>query len=327
MTDLTALLDGLGPHTPRIGLGGGPLGNHGVAISDDDAAATVREAWDLGIRYFDTAPHYGLGLAERRLGEALRGRPRKEFIISSKVGRLIVPAEQPREFDDDGFIVPGDQTRQWDFSAAGVERSLDSSLERLGLDYIDILLVHDPDQAWPGAAREGLDSLARLKADGRVGAVGIGTNSTAGLETFIDDGTVDVIMLANRYSLLTDDALEPVLEPARRAGVAVVAVGVFGTGLLATPRPVAGASLEYRAADRAAIERAEAIADVCEAHGTDLPTAAIAYPLLHPAVQAVALGMRSPAEAAANVRRAAATVPAALWVALADAGLVPAPVA
>jgi D-threo-aldose 1-dehydrogenase len=310
---------------PQIGLGGGPLGNFGAAITDADAQATIERAWQRGIRYFDTAPHYGLGLSERRLGAGLAGRRREDFVVSSKVGRLIVPAENPQQFDDDGFVVPGDLTRQWDFSASGVERSLDESLERLGLDYIDVLLAHDPDQAWPGAAVEGLESLARLKADGRVKAVGIGTNSTTGLAEHIEQGRVDVVMLANRYSLLTEDAVESVLEPARLAGVAVVAVGVFGTGLLASPRPQPGATLEYQAADTDALARASAIADICEAHGVDLPTAALAYPLLHPAVTAVALGMRSPEEVEQNVARASTPVPPALWTALADAGLVPAP--
>lgn len=301
---------------PWLGLGGGPLGNHSLAIDDEQAQATVARAWDRGIRYFDTAPHYGLGLAERRLGEALAGRPRDEFLVSSKVGRLIVPAATSRELDDDGFVVPGDLTREWDFSPSGVERSLDESLERLQLDRIDVLLAHDPDQAWPGAAREGLESLARLKDDGRVGAIGIGTNSVAGLRELIDDGALDVIMLANRYSLLRRDAVEPVLDPAAAAGVAVIAVGVFGTGLLATRRPVAGAAFEYQPAREADVRRAEALAEVCESFGVSLPTAALAYPLRHPAVAAVALGMRSPAEADENADRALVVsqgLPEELW--------------
>ena len=325
MSDLFQRVGRTPPPTPfaQIGLGGGPLGNFGTGISDELAQATIERAWESGIRYFDTAPHYGLGLSERRLGTGLAGRKRDDFVVSSKVGRLIVPAENPQEFDDDGFAVPGDLARQWDFSVSGVERSLDESLERLGLDFIDVLLVHDPDQAWPGAANEGLESLAALKADGRVKAVGIGTNSVAGLDAHIQAGIVDVIMLANRYSLLTQDAVASVLEPAAAAGVAVVAVGVFGTGLLASPRPQAGVTLEYRAADADALARAAAIADVCEAYGVDLPTVAMAYPLLHPAVTAVALGMRSPEEVDQNVARATTEVPAALWAALADAGLVP----
>jgi D-threo-aldose 1-dehydrogenase len=307
-----------------IGLGGAPLGNLAGPVSDDEAARTLSRAWERGIRYFDTAPHYGLGLSERRIGAGLRSRPRDEFVVSTKVGRLIVPNPRPRERDDDGFAVPGDLMRRWDFSAAGVERSLQESLARSGLEYIDILYVHDPDQAWEGAAREGLASLARLKAAGVVKAIGIGTNSTAGLAGFIEEGLVDVIMLANRYSLLDHTALDSVLAPAHRAGVAVVAVGVFATGLLATARPAAGATYEYRVADAEVAGRANRIAAICEDHGVELPAAALAFPLLHPAVAAIAVGMRSPHEVDEDLRRFRIDVPDGLWSDLVAEGLIPA---
>ncbi|MFI5952139.1 aldo/keto reductase [Cryptosporangium sp. NPDC051539] len=307
-----------------LGLGGAPLGNFVTAMDDEQAARTVNRAVDRGVRYFDTAPHYGLGLSERRLGAALRRRPREEFVVSTKVGRLLVPQVPPREWDDDGFLVPGDVRRQWDFSAAGVERSLTESLGRLGLDRVDILYAHDPDQAWDSAAREALASLAELKKAGLVSAIGIGTNSTAGLPALISEGLIDVIMLANRYSLLDHSALETVLGPARDAGVAVVAVGVFATGLLSTVRPAAGATFDYRPADAAVLERTRRIASICEDHGVELPTAALAFPLLHPAVTAVAVGMRSPEEVDEDVRRFATDVPAGLWRDLVSAGLLPA---
>jgi D-threo-aldose 1-dehydrogenase len=307
-----------------IGLGGAPLGNLAGAVSDDEAARTLRQAWDRGIRYFDTAPHYGLGLSERRIGAELRRHPRDEYVVSTKVGRLIVPNPRPRERDDDGFAVPGDLTRRWDFSAAGVERSLHESLARSGLESVDILFAHDPDQAWEGAAREGLASLAQLKAAGLVKAIGIGTNSTAGLAGFIEEGLVDVIMLANRYSLLDHTALDSVLAPAHRAGVAVVAVGVFATGLLSTARPAAGATYEYRAADAEVVGRADRIASVCEEHGVELPAAALAFPLLHPAVAAIAVGMRSPHEVDEDLRRFETDIPDGLWRDLVAEGLIPA---
>ncbi|EXG82632.1 aldo/keto reductase [Cryptosporangium arvum] len=307
-----------------LGLGGAPLGNFAAAMDDDRARRTLDRAWDRGIRYFDTAPHYGLGLSERRLGAALRERPRDEFVVSTKVGRLLVPRVPPREWDDDGFLVPGDLERRWDFSPEGVERSLRESLDRLGLDAVDILFAHDPDQAWGSAARESLASLARLKQAGLVSAIGIGTNSTAGLSTLIGEGLVDVIMLANRYSLLEASALETVLEPAREAGVAVVAVGVFATGLLSTARPAAGATFEYRPADAAVLDRTRRIAEICEDHGVELPVAALAFPLLHPAVAAVAVGMRSPGEVDENLERFAADVPDGLWRDLVAAGFLPA---
>jgi D-threo-aldose 1-dehydrogenase len=307
-----------------IGLGGGPLGNFGRPVSDDEAARTMRRAWDRGIRYFDTAPHYGLGLSERRIGAELRRHPRHEFVVSTKVGRLIVPNAEPRTWDDDGFAVPGDLMRRWDFSATGVERSLVESLSRLGLDSVDILFVHDPDQAWEGAAREGLASLARLKAAGLVTAIGVGTNSTAGLAGIIEDGLVDVIMLANRYSLLDHTALDSVLAPARRAGVAVVAVGVFATGLLSTDRPAPDATYEYRAAGAEVIERANRIASICADHNVQLPAAALAFPLLHPAVAAVAVGMRTPREVDEDLQQFETDVPDGLWGDLVAEGMIPA---
>jgi D-threo-aldose 1-dehydrogenase len=307
-----------------IGLGGSPLGNFARPVSDDEAARTVRRAWDRGIRYFDTAPHYGLGLSERRIGAELRRHPRDEFVLSTKVGRLIVPNPRPRERDDEGFAVPGDRARRWDFSASGVERSLRESLERLGLDSVDILYAHDPDQAWEGAAREGLASLARLRAAGVVKAVGIGTNSTAGLAAIIEEGLVDVVMLANRYSLLDHSALDSVLAPAHHAGIAVVAVGVFATGLLSTARPAPDAMYEYRPAGAEVAERAGRIAAICEGHGVELPAAALAFPLLHPAVAAVAVGMRSPREVDENLRQFETDVPDGLWRDLIAEGLIPA---
>jgi D-threo-aldose 1-dehydrogenase len=307
-----------------LGLGGAPLGNFARPISDRAAAQTMARAWATGIRYFDTAPHYGLGLSERRIGAGLRGRPRDEFVVSTKVGRLLEPDPRPASRDTEGFVVPGELRRRWDFSADGVRRSLEQSLTRLGLDAVDIAYVHDPDQAWDGAAREGLASLAPLKEAGLVGAVGIGTNSTAGLRPLIEEGLVDVVMLANRYSLLDHGGLEPVLAPAEAAGVAVVVAGVFATGLLATDRPVPGATYEYRPADEEMVRRAARIAAVCAGHGVDLPSAALAFPLLHPAVAAIAVGMRSPWEVDEDLRRFRAGVPARLWRDLLAEGIVPA---
>lgn len=307
-----------------LGLGGAPFGNFATAMDDAQAAATLDRAWDRGVRYFDTAPHYGLGLSERRMGAALRDRPRHEFVISTKAGRLIVPRARPLEQDDDGFVVPGDRERRWDFSPEGVARSLRESLDRLGLDRVDILYAHDPDQAWEGAAREALAALSHLRAAGLVSAIGIGTNSTTGLAPLVRDGLVDVIMLANRYSLLDHGALETVLAPARDAGVAVVAVGVFATGLLSTARPAPGATYDYRPADAAVVERAGRIASVCADHGVALPAAALAFPLLHPAVAAVAVGMRTPREVDEDAERFAADIPAGLWTDLVSAGLIPA---
>jgi D-threo-aldose 1-dehydrogenase len=293
-------------------------------MDEEQVHATLTRAWERGIRYFDTAPHYGLGLSERRMGAVLAERPRADFIISTKVGRLIEPNAHPRERDDDGFDVPGDLTRRWDFSLDGVRRSLEDSLERLGLESVDILFAHDPDQFRPGAAAEGLAALHRLKDEGLVGAVGIGTNSVEGLREFFDGGLLDVVMLANRYSLLDQTGLESVLEPAAKAGAAVIPVGIFGTGLLSTSRLDPSATYDYRPADREVLQRADRIRSICHDHGVELPDAALAFPLQHPAVAAVAVGMRSPEEVDIDVRRLGVEVPGALWVDLVAEGLIPA---
>jgi D-threo-aldose 1-dehydrogenase len=306
----------------ELGFGAASLGNLYRVTAEEEAQAAVDRAWYSGLRYFDTAPHYGLGLSERRLGDALRWRPRDEYVLSTKVGRLIEPNPSPTELDTDGFVVPGDLHRVWDFSADGVRRSLDASLRRLGVDRIDIAYVHDPDQFSTTAAREALSALVVLRDQGVLRAVGVGTNSTDQLAQLIGGGLVDVVMLAGRYTLLEQGALSTVLEPARRSGVAVVAVGVFNSGLLSQRRPGVDARYDYGAAPAEVVARAVRLAEVCEQHGVTLPEAAIAFPLRHPAVVNVTLGMRNAAQVNSNVARYEARVPEALWPALVEAGLV-----
>lgn len=311
--------------TPRpsgLGFGGASVGNLQQAIDDTTARAAVRRAWSRGVRYFDTAPHYGLGLSERRLGSVLGELPRGEFVVSTKVGRLLVPRLIPRAVDDEGFAVPGDFARRWDFTPAGVARSLDESRARLGLDHIDVAYVHDPDQAWEGAAREGLRSLAALRDAGELSAVGVGTNSASGLVELIDDGAVDVVMLAGRYTLLDHARGFSVLEAAARCGVAVVVAGAFNSGLLATPRPIAGARFDYRVAAPELVAKVHRIADVCAAHDVDVPTAALAFARRHPAVSSVVVGMRSAGEVDDNADRFDKSVPDALWSDLVAAQLI-----
>ncbi len=308
------------PH--GIGFGGASVGNLRRAITDEQSDTAIRRAWDRGIRYFDTAPHYGLGLSERRLGRALAEYPRAAFCLSTKVGRLLVPRQVPIDQDDDGFVVPGNLERRWDFSPAGVVRSIAESAERLGMERIDVLYAHDPDMAYSGAGRDALASLAEAKAAGLATAVGIGTNSVAGLAGWIDDGLIDVLMLANRFSLLEHRDALPVMAAAERAGARVVAAGVFNTGLLATPRPVEGARYDYREAGDDVVSTVNAMADVCEAHGVDVPTVAIAFPFLQPAVASVVLGMRSEADVDQNMDRFETEVPHGVWADLVSAGLV-----
>ncbi len=310
-----------------LGFGGSAVGNLRSAIDDDQAHAAIQRALARGVRYFDTAPHYGLGLSERRIGRALQGSPRSEYVLSTKVGRLLVPSSTPTASDDEGFAVPGDLERRWDFSPGGVERSLRESRERLGIERIDIVFVHDPDQAWITAARDGLRALAELRSAGEVGAIGIGTNSTACLVDLIERGALDVVMLAGRYTLLDHRAGLPVLEAAARHGVAVIVAGVFNSGLLATPRPVEGAEFDYRVAAPEIVTKVNLIADVCEAHGVDVPTVAIDFARRHRAVTSVVVGMRSVRDVDENVDRFDTVVPPALWVDLAASGLIDSSVA
>ena len=305
----------------EVGFGGASLGNLYRETTDAEAQGAVAAAWDEGIRAFDTAPHYGLGLSERRLGEALSSFPRDEFQVSTKVGRLLVPNPNPSGVDE-GFAVPDDFIREWNFSRDGVRRSLDSSLSRLGIDRIDTVFVHDPDAAYPGAAREGLEALAELKAEGVISAVGVGTNESDGLAELLADGLIDVVMLAGRYTLLEQGALDTVLDPALAVGASVIAVAVYNSGLLAAPRPPADAMYDYQPAPPELLARANLLADACERHGVTLPEAALAFPLRHPAVVAVALGMRTPTQVRQNVERFRADIPTGLWEEIAAEGLV-----
>ena len=306
----------------ELGFGGSVIGNLYRAVSDEEAADAVTAAWNAGIRYFDTAPHYGLGLSERRLGAVLREYPREEYVVSSKVGRLLVPNEAPQGTDTDGFAVPDDLRRQWDFSRDGVLRSIEATLERTGLDRLDIVYVHDPDEHWAQAADQAMPALAELRDQGVIGAIGAGMNQSAMLARFLRETPADVVMLAGRFTLLDSSALDDVLPAAAELGKSVVAVGVFNSGLLSRDRPADDAKYDYQDAPPELLARARAIADVCESHGTTLPAAAVAYPLTHPAVVNVTLGMRSADQVARNVLLSGQAVPAGLWSDLAAQGLI-----
>lgn len=302
--------------------GGAGIGNLLRPVSDDDARATVDAAWDAGVRGFDTAPHYGLGLSERRLGAALAGRPRQDFLVSTKVGRVLVPGRgDGDDLASGGFAVPDDTVRQWDPSPAGVRRSLDESLGRLGLDHVDVAYLHDPDvYSLTDGLTQALPTLAELRDDGVVRAVGVGSNSVEALSAAVDTGLCDVVMLAGRYTLLEQPAAA-LVDRCASLDVAVVAVGVYNSGLLGQERPAAGATYDYAEASAQLLARANAIADVCERHGVTLPEAALAFPRRAAAVAAIALGVQSADQVRSNVARAAADVPEALWDDLRAAGL------
>ncbi|MEV4048288.1 aldo/keto reductase, partial [Streptomyces sp. NPDC049744] len=222
-----------GPELTELGLGAAQLGNLFRETSDADAQGAVDAAWDSGVRYFDTAPHYGLGLSERRLGAALARRPRAEYTVSTKVGRLLVPSpETAHRQDDGGFAVPASFRRVWDFSRDGILRSLEGSLTRLGLDHVDIVYLHDPDDHWRQASTTGVDTLVELRDQGVVKAVGAGMNQAAMLTEFVRRSDVDLVMVAGRHTLLDRSARDELLPLARKRGVGVVAAAGYNSGLL-----------------------------------------------------------------------------------------------
>ncbi|AVT28307.1 MULTISPECIES: aldo/keto reductase [unclassified Plantactinospora] len=306
-----------------LGLGCAPIGNLYTAVGEAEALATVAAAWESGIRYFDTAPHYGLGLSERRLGDALRTLPRAEYTVSSKVGRLLVPDRSGAgRRDDEGFDVPADHRRLWDFSADGVRRSLEASLVRLGLDRIDLVLIHDPEDHRTQALEQGYPALHELRAQGVVGAIGVGSKQWQVLHRFAAETDVDAVMVAGRYTLLEQPALDTLLPECERRGVSVLNAGVFNSGLLAVERPHAGLPYDYADAPAEILDRARAIATLCAAHGTTLPAAALAFAAAHPAVASVVVGAHNPDQVRRNAALHAAAPPSGeFWAELVAVGL------
>ncbi|WP_078852198.1 aldo/keto reductase [Streptomyces sp. NRRL B-3229] len=295
----------------RLGLGTSPLGGLFSAVDDDQAAATLDAAWSAGVRYFDTAPHYGAGLAERRLGHFLTasGLPRTEYTVSTKVGRLLVPGDSAP--GDEAFDVDEGLVRVRDYSADGVYRSLADSLERSGLDAFDIVLIHDPDDHWEEAVRGAYPALARLRSEGGVRAIGAGMNQTAMLTRFVRETDLDCVLVAGRYSLLDRTAAEELLPLCAEREVGVLVGGVFNSGVLAAPAP--GATFDYAPAPETVLRRARALAERCAAHGVPLAAAALQFPYRHPAVTSVVLGARTAREIAENVDHARREIPQKLW--------------
>jgi D-threo-aldose 1-dehydrogenase len=306
--------EGLG----RLGLGSAGIGNLFTAISDEQADDTVHAAWSGGIRSFDTAPHYGLGLAERRLGAALARYPREDFLLSTKVGRLLVPSPETADRDDDeGFAVPAATRRAWDPSPAGVRRSLTESLERLGTEWIDIAYLHDPDEYdLEGGIAAGLPALAEAKQDGLVRAVGIGSKSVRALATAVRTGLCDLIMVAGRLTLLDHSGAE-LIDLCQEHQVGIVNVGVFNSGALAARTPGPDLYFEYApiTADRlAALERVHA---VCADFGVSVADAALQYSGQLPGVVNVTVGATEPDHIRASLAGMDIPIDPALWPALA----------
>ena len=302
----------------RFVLGGGPLGGLYAALDDDTAAAMLHAAWECGVRSFDTAPHYGAGLAERRLGAFLREHPRDEYTVSTKVGRLLVDIEEDTDEDTEGVegFYGGDRKRRLrDYSRDGVLRSLEESLRRLGLDRVDTVYVHDAEDYVDEAVGQACPALVRLRDEGVVRHVGAGMNTVAPLLRIVRETAADQILVAGRYTLLDRSAGDELLPLCHERGVRVVAAGVYNSGLLADPRP--GAPYDYVPADPATVERAVRLRDMCAAHGVPLRAAAVQFPLGNPAVAAVAVGCRDAEQVRDAVRMLTTPLPAALRQALA----------
>ena len=297
----------------RLGLGTAPLGNLFEAVTDADAEATVAAAWDAGIRYFDTAPQYGHGIAETRVGRALSTYPRDEYVLASKVGRLLrrsTGARPSTSFRDVPDVDP-----VFDLTRDGVLRSLEESLQRLGTDRLDVVHLHDPDDHERQALDTAFPTLFDLRDQGVVGKVGCGMNQSAMLSRFVDELPLDCVLLAGRWTLLDRSGGE-LLEQCRARSVDVVLGGVFNSGLLA--RPEVGSTFDYAAAPAHLVDRARAMQSVCAEFGSSLPAAAVQFARRHPAVDTVLVGARSATEVVAASGFATATVPDALWRALDD---------
>lgn len=290
----------------RLGMGLAPIGGLYSAVGDRTAAAAVDEAWLRGVRFFDTAPLYGAGLSEKRAGAALRERT--DFTLATKVGRRLRPgrSETSGMWAEAGGTVPA-----WDFSAEGVYASHRESLERLGLDRVDILHLHDPDRHFGQARDEALPAMINLRREGAIGAVSAGMNQSAMLTDFARTGLFDCFLLAGRYSLLDQSGLADLLPECLKRGISVLVGGVYNSGVLAAPVP--GATYDYQPASPKVLAKAQAMERLCARYDVPLRAAALQFPLAHPAVASVLVGMRSPEEAADAAAMASVPIPGGLW--------------
>jgi D-threo-aldose 1-dehydrogenase len=301
----------------RLGLGTAPLAGLFEAVPEHQALAVIERSWEAGIRFYDTAPLYGHGLAEIRVGKVLKRKPREELTLASKVGRLLragAPPEPGQSFRDTPPVNP-----VFDFSYDGVMRSVEESRERLGLERIDILHIHDPDDHYNAALNGAYRALDRLRTDGVIAAVGAGMNQAEMLTRFALEANFDCFLLAGRYTLLDQVALKQLLPVCLEKGVAIIAGGVYNSGILADPKP--GAHYNYQAAPPELIERARRIGAVCARHGVPIKAAAIQFPLGHPAVTCVVVGCRSVAQLDESIAMFELAIPPAMWQELKHEGL------
>jgi D-threo-aldose 1-dehydrogenase len=297
----------------RLGLGLAPIGGLYTAVSEQAARETLDRGLHHGLRLFDTAPLYGHGVSERRAGAALKAHPRTDFVLSTKVGRLIRAPEAPGAEGSQPIWadLPENTAPVFDFSYDGVRRSFEESLERLGLERVDILLLHDPDHHFDEAMSGAYQALADLRSDGIVGAIGAGMNQAQMLARFAREGSFDCFLLAGRFTLLDRSGLDELLPLCAERGIAVIAAGVYQSGLLADPR--AGASDNYTPVQAQRLQRALELQGICAEFGVPLRAAAVQFPFSHPAITSVIVGVRSPEEVDDAVAMMCHPIPDALW--------------
>ncbi len=314
------------PHGP-LGMGGAPLGNLYAAVPDAVALATVEAAWQAGIRHFDTAPHYGAGLSEHRMGQALRACPRDSFTLSTKVGRRLEPAFDVPETAEN-FVGALPFRRILDYSAAGARRSIEDSLQRLGMNRIDIVYIHDVSEDWLGpdwtrhmtdAMQGAARALTEMRREGVIGAWGLGVNLVAPCVAALEAADPDIFLLAGRYTLLDNAALDTLFPLCAARDVRIVIGGPYNSGLLA-----GGTTFNYEPAAPDIVARAQAMRAICERHGVDLRAAALQFCAAHPVVATIIPGARTPEEVTQNAALLAAPIPGAVWAELKAAGLIPA---
>ena len=286
-----------GLQIPEFGIGTSPFGGLFASVSESAVADVISTSMEMGLNYFDTAPHYGMGSAEVRLGRNINHLPRSSFVVSTKVGRLIVPSEKA---DDPGWEnSTAAVERIFDFSAAGIERSLLESLERLKMESVEMIFIHDPDGAADQAISEAYPVLERLRAEGIVKTIGIGITSNEIPTRFINETDIDVVLIALKYTLLDQSAGAELLPTALRKGVSVIAGGVFNSGILTNPK--AGATFNYEPASPEVLARAQKIEKFFLDRGVSLAQAALQFPMQHPAISAILVGCRSADEVTTNV--------------------------
>lgn len=313
-----------GVKVTRLGFGSAPIGGLYAEVSENAAREAMDTVWETGVRFFDTAPLYGMGNSEARVGRALRTRPRTEFTVSTKVGRLLHAADPPHSTrsEDAGATWKGVPALSpvFDFSYDATLRSLEESLERLGLDRVDIVHIHDPDDYFEAALEGAYRALLRLRDERVVGAIGVGMNQWQALERFARAGDFDCFLLAGRYTLLDQSALDQFLPLCLERNIAVFAGGVFNSGILAAPH-AANATYDYVPAARNVLARVQKLDRVCRSHGVPLKAAALQFPAAHPSIASVVVGSRSRNEAAENAAILSIQIPNELWADLKASGL------